>query len=164
MNKNTKIIAGVATAVVVIIIAVMVFSNKTTVSTPNGDVQIDRDGDTVTVNTNEASLEVGEQVSLPSDFPTDVHVADGTLQAAFKLDSGNAFSVSLISNDSVTDLKSEYQSEMKNDGWTVLSSLDLPTGSTIAAEKDNRMFSVSMSQGDDGATNVVISTSTDTEE
>lgn len=164
MSKNAKIIAGIAAVVVIIVAAVLFSNNKTTVSTPEGDATVDVDNDKVTVNTNAGSLEAGEDVSLPADFPTDVYVANGTIQAALKLDSGDTFSVSLVSSKSVADLKSEYQSEMENDGWTVLSSLDLPTGSTIAAEKGNRMFSVSMSQGDDGATNVVISTSTDTEE
>lgn len=156
MKKNALYIGIV---VVIAIVLVLVFTNKTTtVDTDNGEINVTQDNETITVNTNAGSLEAGENVSMPDGFPTDVYVADGTLIAALQLDENNGYMLNIEADGTVSEVKAEYTTELENDEWSITSSLDLPTGSSIFAEKDNRLVTVTIAS-EDGKTMVVVNTS-----
>ncbi|MBI5037942.1 MAG: hypothetical protein HZC01_04555 [Candidatus Kerfeldbacteria bacterium] len=131
-------------------------------SQTNGDVDVDVDNETVSINTDGGSFQSGEDVTLPDGFPSDVHVAEGTLVSAIHVTDPDGYSVSLNSSDSVTDLKSEYQSAIVDDGWTILGTYEVSGSVSFTAEKDNRTLSVTIGATDDQSS-VVISTSTDSE-
>jgi len=124
-----------------------------------GQADVDIGTNSIKVNTNEGSLQVGGNISLPSGFPSDVHVIDGTITAATTVTEGEAYTVSIETSKSVAAAKSEYETELKNDGWNVTLAMTFEGGATLAAEKDNRSVSVSMSESD-GKTLVVLGTST----
>lgn len=161
MNKKTLIIGAII--IVLIIVGVILFSHReTTISTSNGDLTVTQDSDTVTVNTNAGSLVAGEDVTLPDDFPEDVYVIDGTLRSALVLEAGKNYSVTISTNESPADVKTEYTEQAEADGWSITSSLDIQGGSNFFAEKDNRLLTVSIGTDEDG-TVVVVSVSTDTD-
>lgn len=123
----------------------------------NGEADVDFDNDTVTINTNGATFQAGESVSLPEGFPTDVHVADGTITAATTVDENNGYSVSIQTDVPVSQLKGEYESAMADDGWNVLASLDMGDTISMSGEKDNRMMTVGISEAD-GITIIILTT------
>lgn len=123
-----------------------------------GQVDVDIDDGSVKINTNEGSMEIGEGVSLPSGFPSDVHVIDGTIMAATTVTEGEVYTVSIETSKSVTAVKTEYESELEKDGWTIVASLTFQSGASISAEKDDRTVSVTVGDSD-GTTMVTIGTS-----
>ena len=123
-----------------------------------GEADVDLDDGSVKLNTNEGSLEIGEEVDLPSGFPSDIYVIDGTITAAMSTGE-DTYTASIETTKSVSEAKTKYVSELENDGWDITMTLDIGEGSTIGAEKDNRSVSISIAESD-GATTVVIGTST----
>ncbi len=124
-----------------------------------GSVDVDIDNDTVTVNTSAGSWEAGEGASLPSGFPTDVHVIDGTITLGMTITENEAYSVSVETSKTVAQAKTEYETELAKDGWTINLTLDTGDISTIGAEKGNRTVAVSI-MSEDGKTTVSIATAT----
>jgi len=125
----------------------------------NGTADVDLDDNTLKVNTNEGSVEVGENVSLPSDFPSDVHVIDGNITASTVMSDIDGYSVTVQTDDSVTDAKEEYESQLVADGWEITMTFNLEGVATVGAQKDDRTVTISITDSDDGAM-VMIGTST----
>ncbi|MFC1662977.1 hypothetical protein ACFL04_02285 [Patescibacteria group bacterium] len=128
----------------------------------NGAAEVDLDDNSVTFNTNAGTFQAGENVSLPDDFPSDIHVVDGTITSATSVTEGQSHTVSIQTNKSMDEVKAEYDSKLANDGWSETLSMQLPSGYSIGAEKGNRTVSISIGE-DSGQTIVVIGTSTYTE-
>lgn len=133
--------------------------------TTNGAADVDLDEGTVTINTNEGSFTAtsGGNVELPDDFPSDIYIPDGTITSVTSNTGADSFSVSLESNDSVSQLKQEFETELNNDGWTITLSLVIQGGASIGAEKGNRSLSVTINEDEDN-TFVILGTSTNPEE
>ena len=128
-------------------------------SSTGGAVDVDIDNDSMKINTNGGSLEVGEGVSLPDGFPSDVYVIDGTIISAMTLAEGESYSVSIRTSQTTAAVKEEYENEFKDEGWEITMDLAMGGGYSMSAEKDNRMVLFGVSTGDDG-TIVTINTST----
>lgn len=126
----------------------------------NQDVDIDVDNDQVTINTNQGSSQVGENISLPDGFPSDVHVADGTITAATTVDENDGYSISIQTDVPVDELKDEYESAMNSDGWEILATLDLEDTASMSGTKGDRVMTVGISEAD-GITMIILTTSTD---
>ena len=125
----------------------------------NGAADVDLDNNSVTINTNGGSYQAGENVTLPSGFPSDVYIIDGTLKAAMTQETGNSFIVSIETSKSVTQAKTSYEKEIADDGWTITTNMTYSGTVTLMAEKSNRTLGVGVSEVD-GKTMVNISTST----
>ena len=123
-----------------------------------GEVDVDLDDNTLRVETDEGTFEAGESVSLPSGFPSDVYVYDGTITAA-STTGEDMFVVSIQSSDSQTDVKEKYEAELVNDGWEITSTLTLPSGITMGAEKGNRYVTVTAGESE-GETLITVGVST----
>ncbi len=125
----------------------------------NGAADVDLDNNSVTINTNGGSYQAGGNVTIPSGFPSDVYVIDGTLRAAITTKANEAYTVSLETTKSVTDAKTEYEREMADGGWTITTNMTYSGMVTLMAEKNNRTMSVGISEID-GKTTVNLSTAT----
>jgi len=88
-----------------------------------GSADVDIDNNSVTINTSEGSFEVGENVTLPADFPTDVHVPAGTLIGVTTIAENNGYTVSLESSQSADNVISDYKLQMASDGSTQTASI-----------------------------------------
>jgi len=136
-------------------------AEKAIESSTGGQADVDVDDDTVTVNTNGSSFSAGDEVALPSGFPSDVYVIDGTVKAATTITEGEVYSVSVQTDTSVSEAADEYQEELANDGWNVTMSLNIEGVSSMTAEKDNRTVTVSIGEDEESSqTLVTIGTST----
>lgn len=124
----------------------------------NGQADVDVSNNTVNVTTNQGSWQAGENVSLPTGFPDDVYVVDGNITAAFTTNETNGYTVSIETTQSVNDLQTLYDTELKADGWNITFSMAASGSATLGGQKDNRTVSVGISSGDEGKNMVVIST------
>lgn len=167
MSKNTIIIIAVV-AVLAIGGAVWGFLGRKAAentiesaieNSTNGSADVDLDNNTVTINTNAGTFQTGESVTLPSSFPGDVHVTDGTLVSATSVTENSGYSVMVQSTASVDSVKAEYEREFTADGWTSQASLSYSGSVTLSYEKENRTATVTISEAD-GKTSVILTTAT----
>lgn len=124
----------------------------------NSQVDVDTDNNTVKVNINGSTSEFGDKVSLPSGFPSDIYIIDGTIKTATKVSQNEYFTVSIETTKSVTAADAEYQQKLKNDGWEITATYNISGNSTIAAQKSDRTLSVSINESE-GKTLVILGTS-----
>lgn len=127
-----------------------------------GEVDVDIENDSMKINTNAGSLEVGEGVSLPANFPDDIYLIAGDIMSALTVDADSTFQVEIDTPQSLSDAASVYDEELQADGWTITSTLEMTDATNIMAEKDDRFISVSIGTSE-GITVVIISTSIVTE-
>jgi hypothetical protein len=124
----------------------------------NGQAQVDVDNNQVTINTNAGTYQAGEEVKLPSGFPSDIYVIDGTIKAAMTNVENNGYTLSIETSKSVTEAKELYDTKLKDDGWAITMSLVYEGAASIGATKDNRTTTIGISTASDKTT-VVLSTS-----
>jgi hypothetical protein len=127
----------------------------------NGQASVDYSTNTVTINTNTGSYQAGEHVTLPSDFPSDIYVIDGTLTSSSTDAPTKTFTISIDTTKSFNDAKTLYAQKIVDDGWTVSSTINYENTAGFIASKSNRNLTVSINNSSDKIT-VVISTYTDT--
>lgn len=129
----------------------------------NGQAKVDVSNNSVRVNVNGGSYAVGDSVSLPDGFPSDVYVVDGTIKSAVTTVAGKAYSVSLTTSKSVADVKSLYASKLVENGWTVITTAAVSGSEMFSAEKGKRTLTVTISPDQDqGATVVTVITADQT--
>jgi len=122
-----------------------------------GNADVDIDENNIKMETDQGSMEVGENVKLPADFPSDVYVVDGKLLSVFSDKTNNSHMVTLETEKSMEDASSVYQIELAAKGWEITGTIAIGDSTSIIAEKDTRTASVSISKGDK-ATTVILST------
>ena len=122
------------------------------------DVDIDLDGETVRINTNEGTFTSGTSVDLPDDFPDDIYVADGTIISAAS--NGEMYSIMILSDDSVAEVKQQYEDALATDGWEVTLEMTVGTGAMVSAEKGDLTVTVNIGEDtEQGKTTVLLNTS-----
>lgn len=124
----------------------------------NGQAQVDLGTNSVRININGGSYQVGGDIKLPSGFPSDVYVIDGTIKAATTVKEGETYTVTIETDESMASVKEKYQSKLEGDGWSITATMDVAGTSFITAEKGSRKVSVSIGTSE-GKTNVVLGTS-----
>lgn len=82
-----------------------------------GKVDIDNDGNDVTVKTDEGEFSTSSK--LPENFPKEVPLIEGTIQQAASVNqaAGSGFSVMIKPKDSSGDLAAEIRSQMTGAGF-----------------------------------------------
>jgi len=102
-----------------------------------GKVNIDTKNKDVTIKTNEGTFKAGENVSWPSDMPTDVpKFTDGKITMATKISTDPKGWSVLISNVESSNVE-DYQAKLKAAGWTNSSEASFGAD-LIQMQKDNR--------------------------
>jgi len=124
----------------------------------NGQANVDLGTNSVKVNTNAGSLQVGGNITLPSSFPSDVYVIDGTIKAASTVKEGEIYTVTIETSKTVAEAKVKYENELKNDGWTIALSMDYGTSASVGAKKGDRTVTVAIGESE-GKTLVSLSVS-----
>lgn len=123
-----------------------------------GNVQFGQDS--INIKTEQGSMQVGENVTLPSGFPSDVYIIDGQITSAIKNISGQGYQVAIKSSASLKEVRNLYESKLKEQKWTV--EVPFENGPTIMifATKDKRQIVISAGEqtGESGVV-VVLSVS-----
>lgn len=120
----------------------------------SADVNIDENKWTFTDDNGETSMEYGEGVELPSDFPSDVPVYSGATVTG-KTTSTDGSTVSFSTDDSVSKVSSFYKKELEDEGWTEISTYESTDSIVLSYEKDEQQLSLSI-YGDSSGTSFVI--------
>lgn len=120
--------------------------------------KIDQDGDQVTIK-GEDGREVtasssDEGIEMPKDFPEDVPVYEGKITASLKANEGSTLGIETA--DSVADVYDWYVGKVKDEGWKSTGEFKTEDGGMIAAEKDGRQLSVTISADSDEKTAIII--------
>ncbi len=122
-------------------------------SATNGEVDVDVDGNKTTF-VDEATgtkTEVGEDIDLPDGFPSDVPVYDdATIVAAST--QGDTYYVTMTSTDAYDTIKTYYETEVPQEGWTVDNSSSLNIAgktTTLIATQDTRELVVGVFEFDE---------------
>lgn len=127
----------------------------------NGDVDVDLGTNSLKVNTNGGSYQYGGNVMLPSGFPDDVYVIDGTLTSASKTTENAGYTVSIETTQSVAAAQALYDEKLKSEGWEISLSMTYENSASVGAQKGDRSTTVSiMKNSDNDKTLVVLTTMT----
>ena len=117
-----------------------------------GKADVDISGQNMKVETDQGKWETGENVKLPSDFPKDVYIIDGTIKMAISDQATGGQTISIETNKSVSEVSSTYQEKLKSDGWKITGTMNFGEASNVIAEKDNRTVTVAINKSDDKTT------------
>jgi hypothetical protein len=121
---------------------------KTIENATGGQANVDINNNNVNVKTKEGNLNVGENVSLPADFPKDVYVYEGKITAAISSNESKGYTVSIESDKSVAEIKAAYEKKIVEDGWEKTGVMDIGNSVSIGGKKGNRALSVMISNSD----------------
>lgn len=115
-------------------------------------VQVDQDGETVTIATGEGAMRIsgGEALTLPADFPEDIYLPDD-YRVRSVMDMGGTRVLSLSATGTSAQLFADARDAMARDQWTLGTAMQHETNaSMLAFEKDNRAAVLSFVGGKDG--------------
>lgn len=120
------------------------------------DVDVERDGEQVSIKTGEGEMKMsaGESLPLPADFPRDVYLP-GSYKVNSVMDMGQIKAINLSTTAKVSDLFAEAGPAMKAQGWTQKMAMQQAAGhAMLSFEKDKRSVSLSFieSRSEDGKT------------
>ncbi len=105
-----------------------------------GDVDVDKEGEKVTVTSEEGEFSFEEGGKLPDNFPSDFPVYPKAELASSWTASGNdTDGLSLIweTEDSVSKVGNYYESELENTGWALSYTSETEDSITFAFEKND---------------------------
>ena len=150
----------------VIIMAVVVLSGCQTATEKVAEkaiesstgVDADVDNNSITINTNDSSLTIGNTATIPDDFPSDVYVIDGDVISTMTINEDKTYQVQIDAPSSLSEPGDIYNEQLKAAGWDITSTLDMGDAISIMAEKDDRFTTVALNTSED-VTVVVIVTS-----
>jgi hypothetical protein len=123
-----------------------------------GQADVDISGKNVNVNTKEGSVQTGEQISLPADFPKDVYVYEGTIKAVITNNTPKGYTVSVETDKTIADVKAAYEKRIVEDGWEKTGLMDFGESASISGTKDKRTLSVMIGKSGD-KTSIVLGVS-----
>ena len=113
-----------------------------------GKADVDINKENVNINTDQGSMQTGEDVQIPLDFPKDVYVFEGKIKSAIKSNENNGYTLSIETDKPANEIKAAYEEKLKAEGWKITGSMDLGGAVSIVSEKDKRTASVMISTGD----------------
>jgi hypothetical protein len=174
-KKNTKLIIVVAVVVFVLFVwqGFSRFAGEKMVERAmeqagGGDVNYDLDADgegTITITGEEGDTyeySAGGSVALPDSWPSDMPIIDGAelgyAGSASPAEGESATMVSLTTTASMDAVTSYYQKALTDNGWTVVSTVNMGTTVMLAGTKGEREVGVYIA-GEKGATAVTITIS-----
>ena len=118
------------------------------------DVDI-ADGGVTVKSTDGTTTSIGEGVDLPSNWPSDVPVVDGTLvTVSVSGTEGEATAMWKVDGD-VTTVANAYKTELKSAGYTIINETTIAMAILIGAEGNGKNVSASVTDTD-GQTVVTI--------
>ncbi len=130
---------------------------KRTIQTEDGKVEVKSGigGDKVTVTTDEGTGEFGAGTKLPANWPKDVPVYPGSTPYGNINISGEigleTVTAVLLTNDSVSDVKGYYETELLANGWKIEGFFTADTDEgmvmTYSAVKGGRMCIFVLAEG-----------------
>lgn len=118
------------------------------------DVKVDKDGDQVTIKTEQGEMKVsgGDSATLPAGFPQDVYLPPKyTVSSVMEMDSTQL--VALTAEGQVAELYAEARARMEKEGWKQTMAMQgSANDGLLAYEKGERKATVSFNAEPDNQT------------
>lgn len=113
------------------------------------DVNVDLSGNTLNVKgENGETISFGENVTIPSDLPSDVPVYPGATAKSSSLSKNNTEAALVLStSDDATKVRDWYKDEATKRGWTQTVSMELEANNFVLGykmEKDGKSLTLSI--------------------
>ncbi|HET6352172.1 MAG TPA: hypothetical protein VFG89_08595 [Coriobacteriia bacterium] len=114
-------------------------------------VKVDKNGEEVTIKTEDGEATVSSDTELPADFPADVPIYENaTVNAAMsnKTDQGMSYLVGLTSDDDAKEVFAWYKQAFEDKGWEIKSTMEVGDSvGGLSAEKGDLMATLSIGYG-----------------
>lgn len=122
------------------------------------DVDIEDDGQTVTIQTEQGTLKQssGDNVALPDDFPTDVTLPDD-YKVMSVMTMGPVTSVVMEVPEAPSVVFADIKSGQASQGWKETLSMQGADGSMLGFEKGDRSLLVNLGKSESGGTMLSLS-------
>jgi len=126
-----------------------------------GNAKVNLNNNEVNIETDQGSMNYGENVKLPNDFPKDIYLIDGQIMSVTENFMGAKYQVMIKSDASVSDAKDLYESKLKEEGWAITSSFNMGTAAMLSANKGDQQLSVTLGTEEEKDGMAVVLTLTD---
>jgi len=147
-NKKAPILVILAAIIVVAVILGGIFYRKAKdlvvgnifSRLTGGAVDVDKDGEKVTITTEEGEFSFEEEGRLPDNFPSDFPIyPDAKLASSWVAKGDDTDGLSLVweTKDSVSKISNFYESELEDAGWTLSFTSKTDDSTTFAFEKND---------------------------
>jgi hypothetical protein len=142
-------------ALAILLTATSGCGRKSTHKTEGGEVTVDRKSGQITYEgtSKEGKVKVASNqagVPLPDNFPKDVPIYQGaTVQMAAA--QGKTSLVHLQTTATVAECLKYYQDALKEQGWTIESTMNMGDSSMLAAKKEKRQCAIVVHKQDKGS-------------
>jgi len=126
-----------------------------------GDAKVDIKDGKMTVKTKDgnAVFDAGGNVSIPESFPKDVYIPKGAkILSSISANEGTVLTMEV--DDTLAKVGEKYASEMKSQGWSELSTMNMNGQLMYSYKKDKRTTSM-IASSNDNKTQVVLSLAQD---
>lgn len=121
-------------------------------------VQLNNEEMTITGEDGQTTFRAAGAGKMPEDFPADVYVPAGA-SVVSSLATPAGINLALKTSAAAKDVAAQYAAEMKTQGWTSQSSMDMGDMTMLAFAKDNRTANVIV-QSADGTTSINLTVAT----
>ncbi|PIW36932.1 MAG: hypothetical protein COW24_03165 [Candidatus Kerfeldbacteria bacterium CG15_BIG_FIL_POST_REV_8_21_14_020_45_12] len=113
------------------------------------DGNVDVDDKSISITTGEGEFAIGENVALPSGFPSEIPIYNGSkISTASASSETKEYSASLNTEDTYEDVVSFYKDALNSNGWTL--------GDTNTADLNGSGFTHLEATGHDLSLNVTV--------
>ena len=132
----------------------------TTTDADGKQAHVKMDGDSLVVEGPDGveTFRAGGAGDMPKDFPADVYVLSGA-DVVSSISTPGGANLTLKSANSKADVVARYAAEMKAQGWTTETTMDMGETAMLSFAKDNRQASVIV-QAENGATDINLTVGT----
>ncbi len=132
----------------------------TTTDADGKQAHVKMDGDSLVVEGPDGvqTFRAGGAGEMPQDFPADVYVMSGASVVSSISTPGGA-NLTLKSASSKADVVAQYAAQMKDQGWTTESTMDMGEMAMLSFAKGDRRASVIV-QAENGATDINLTVGT----
>ncbi len=117
--------------------------------------KVDKDGENVTISTDQGAMTTGKDLPLPDGWPKDVPVAgDARINSVIEgeVSGVKTYTIVYLSGDEPGALYDELLKAVQDGGWKVLMSVTPDQGGYVSAEKDSLLVNLTVSATtEDGA-------------
>jgi cytochrome c-type biogenesis protein CcmE len=124
----------------------------------NAKVDIDDDKATLEMETEEGTVMISQDGSLPEDFPEDVQIYEnGDVTAYVSMDSEEikGFNVSFSTEDTKEEVESYYKEVLVDNGWEITTTVSSDVYVSLGAEKDTRTLALTVTTDDEETIGVI---------
>ena len=120
-----------------------------------GKASVNLDNNNVIYKDQNGTVQYGDSVTLPADFPKEIPIYAGTKVFSTAQSNGDTY-LTLQSTDKIADVLAWYKSQLEGAGWTSTDSFDSQGTSARIYEKNGDKMTLTLSTPSDNSTMIAI--------